>query len=125
MNWIKSKISGIIIVFLLTIAGGLYLNNKNNNELIVKLQSDYQTQHDLAQRLDSENKKLNEELSKRPDQAVKIVKDVYEHICKAESAEERILNAPTVKRITNVESTKKEYVDVDAPFDPDFLRLLE
>ncbi len=124
LNWIKGKLSGIAIVALATMLTLVSLQNKTLEDELVPLRENYALEVERSNRLLSENENLRISLEQRPNQYIKVEKEICSTIVKGEVAEERILNAPATKK--KVESdNEKAYADIDAPFDPDFQRLLD
>lgn len=119
---IKDKILSVLFIVVLTLlAGSLYVNHIKENDLI-NLRERVVEQAKLNEDLSKANKSLSDELSTRPKEYIEITKEVTNEMCEGRIAEERILNAPkTVKEDTD----EKGYVDIDAPFDPEFVKLLK
>jgi hypothetical protein len=118
----------IVLVALLTLLSTLLVSNHSKEQELLTLRTDYQTEHAEVNRLTGENTRLLEDIAKKPNAVAETVKEVYKEICTGAVAEERILNAPpTVKRDVKNESQQatKVYADIDAPFDPEFIKLLE
>ena len=74
-----------------------------------------------------------EEIRNRPKQIIEAVRDVENELCKGKTGIETIMNMPGVISLppTNVvtkqsggKANEKVYVDIDAEFHPDIVRLL-
>lgn len=123
LDWIRGKLTSVAIVVLVTMLTLVSLQNKDLEDELVPLRENYALEVSRTERLVAENESLRQDLEKRPNQYIKVEKEVCSTIIKGEVAEERILVAPTTKKRDG--NDEKAYADIDAPFDPDFLRLLE
>lgn len=76
---------------------------------------------------------LSEEVKKRPNEVITVVRDMGIELCKGQSQIDGIINLPATqvkaKQLPlgskEEQVNEKEYVDIDAPFDPNFIRLLQ
>lgn len=123
LDWIKGKLSGFAIVVLATM---LILSTLERDKLqseLIPLRTNYASELARVDRVTKENENLRTQLETRPTQYITVQKDICTKQINGAVAEERIKLAPTTKKQESAD--EKAYADIDAPFDPEFLRLLE
>lgn len=129
----QTKAQALILVSLLTLLAVNYsaIHSKYKQiDDLKKYEQLYNKEVSLTDELQEENDDLKIELRAKSEALPTITKEVYEKICNGAIEEERILSAPPTKRDNTNESKTTgtgptAYADIDAPFDPDFLRLLD
>lgn len=128
LKLLKTKLQALVLVSLLTLlaVSGSAIHSKNERiESLERYEQLYEQEVDRVDELQEQNDDLHIQLRDKSEALPTITKDVYENICKGEVEEQRILSAPATKQKQVGPSNEKPYVDIDAPFDPDFLRLLD
>lgn len=123
LDWVKGKLASLVIVVLATSLVLTSLDNTKLEKELTPLRKNYALEVERTARLTKENESIRTDLEKRPNQYITVERDICSTIVKGEVAEERILVAPPTKRVESDDT--KAYADIDAPFDPEFQRMLD
>lgn len=119
---LKGKILYVVIVVLASLLAATYIDRgiiSNDRDKVKKSLVLLISQNE---RLVEQNKQLAHDLSKKPNQVVKIVKESTTEICKSNVAQEAIKNLPSTKREVNDE---KAVAGIDDSLPDDLIRVLK
>lgn len=122
ISLIKSKMSSVIIVVLITLLAVSYISGKTDRNTLVKINNELLTQTLVNKQLVSENQKLYEDLKNVPDRSVEVVKEVYKEICSTDVKKSQIEGLPSKR--TGVDN-ETHTVDIDDRLPDDLIRLLK
>lgn len=130
---IKDKAYLIAIISLSTLLTASVVVLKYQDIKMSKLEKSEETFRLINIGLNQTIASLSAELRKKPNEVIVVTREIDAELCKGQSAIDGIMNLPTTQikaKVVTAQQEKgqldeKEYVDIDSPFSPEFVRMLQ
>lgn len=121
MDTIKANVFKFLCVILLTLLVALKVDYDDKVDKLESATSSLTIHEQANKRLSEENKRLVDDLEKKPKEVIKIVREVEKELCTIPIKQEAIKNLKSRKEVTD----EKDTADIDDRLPADLIRLLQ